>query len=350
MRIAIIGHFGGNEDFNDGQTVKVKSLYNGLIHALGDKVIVDKVDTYYLNHGKLRLIFSLLKALLLDKKIIFLPATNGRKVLFRLMYYFGLILKKDIFHDCIGGALVKELPVHSEWKKYLNSFKANWMESQIQADKLIEMGVQNASYLPNFKNIEPLDKMELKRTFDFPYRFCTFSRVLPEKGIEEAAEAVRFVNEKCGGGTAILDVYGPIQPGCEKWFSELQEIYRGDVEYHGCVDASDSVKVLKDYFALLFPTRFYTEGMPGTIIDAMFSGVPVISRRWAYCDQMIANGVNGISYKFDNPEELSGIVFDCIKNPQKYIEMRERCLCEAEKYTAKTIITRIVSEVLGERI
>ena len=41
--IAIIGHFGGNEEILDGQTVKTKILYNELQNATDWKI--KKIDT-----------------------------------------------------------------------------------------------------------------------------------------------------------------------------------------------------------------------------------------------------------------------------------------------------------------
>lgn len=348
MRIGIIGHFGGNEVFTDGQTVKVMSLYEGLSKRIPKNVKIDKVDTYYLKHGKMKLGLSLIKCIFFDKTIIFLPATNGRKVLFKLMHFIRVIFNKDVYHDCIGGALVKELSENPQWKKYLNGFKANWMESQIQASKLREMGIHNAEYLPNFKNIEPLKESALKMKFDYPLRFCTFSRILPEKGIEDAANAVLKANKAFGSNKAILDIYGPIQNGCEEWFKGILENYGDAVVYHGAVDSLQSVDVLKNYYALLFPTRYYTEGMPGTIIDAMFSGVPVISRRWAYCDQVIKNEYNGLSYDFGKPEILNEIIVACINSPSQLINMRCNCLLEAQKYTEKYVVDRILAEILND--
>lgn len=343
MRIGIIGHFGGKEVFNDGQTVKVKSLYYGLKKVVSPTIIIDRIDTYYLKQNRIKLILSLIRCVCVDKVIIFLPATNGRKVLFKLMYYFSKFLKKEIYHDCIGGALVNELGNHPEWSKYLNGFKSNWMESQIQVEKLLEIGIRNAEYIPNFKTIEPLDVSELKKEFELPLRFCTFSRVLPEKGIEDAAEAIKNVNDIFNKKVAVLDVFGPIQKGSEEWFEELMLKYSDNMVYCGSVQASESVNILKNYFSLLFPTRYFTEGMPGTIIDAMFSGVPVISRKWAYCEQMITNNYNGLFYDFDKPELLSEIILGCVKNPSEIIKMRENCLIEAQKYTEKNVISKIVS-------
>lgn len=345
MRIAIIGHFGGAEAFNDGQTVKVKALYKGLTNRLSNKISIDCIDTYYLKHNMLKLIKDLICCLARDKKIIFLPATNGRKVLFPLMYYVGKILHKDIYHDCIGGALVNEIKEHPKWVNYLNSFASNWMESEIQAKTLNSMGIRNASYLPNFKQIQPISAGELKNFTDLPFAFCTFSRVLEEKGIEDAAKAIDDVNKENSRVVATMDIYGPIQPGSEKWFQQLLERYRDCVIYRGSVEPEQSVITLKPYFALLFPTKYYTEGMPGTILDAMFSGLPVIARRWAYCDQMIKSGFNGISYDFDKPELLKQILLSVVNNPQLINDMRINCINEADKYTENSVISRIVCEL-----
>jgi hypothetical protein len=62
--------------------------------------------------------------------------------------------------------------------------------------------------------------------------------------------------------------------------------------------------VLKDYFALLFPTHFYTEGIPGTVIDAYAAGIPVISAKWESYSDVIDEGVTGIGYK-DGAERAS---------------------------------------------
>ena len=71
--------------------------------------------------------------------------------------------------------------------------------------------------------------------------------------------------------------------------------------------------------------------------------MPVISRKWAYCDQMIKNGYNGISYDFDNPEELEQIILNCIENPDSINNMRKNCLLESLNYTEKYVVDKIIN-------
>lgn len=341
MKIGIIGHFGGPEFFADGQTVKGKSLCEGF--KLYPDVKIEIADTYYLRKKTLYFLFSVLKTVLFNKKIIFLPAHNARPVLFKFLYYAKKLLGKDIYHDCIAGSLDVELLDHPEWIKYLNSFKVNWMESPAQVERLKTQGISNVVYLPNFKNIKPLNKCDLRNEHNLPFTFCTFSRVEPMKGIEDALEAIKKVNQNCHRKMAHLDIFGPIQPGYEKWFEDILQKYHEECDYKGICQPTDSVIALKNYFALLFPTRYYTEGMPGTIIDAMFAGIPVIARRWAWCDNMITNEYNGISYDFEHPELLEKIMMDIAICPEKILSMKCNCLKEADKYSEVKIMKEIIN-------
>ena len=266
--------------------------------------------------------------------------------MFCFFYFVSELLKKEVYHDCIAGSLDRELAGHPKWFKFINEFKVNWMESPEQVEKLQKMGISNVKYLPNFKHIEPVSLEEM-RAFQYskPFRFCTFSRVEPKKGIEDALKVIQQINNT-EGVVAQLDVYGPVQPGFEEWFEQIQNTYRGICNYKGIVDPHDSVGVLKYYFALLFPTQYYTEGMPGTIIDAMFAGVPVIARRWAWCDNMIQSGYNGISYDFDNPELLKEIILQVVNNPQTILSLKENCLKESNKYSEEVIVEKIYQTLI----
>lgn len=339
-RIAIIGHYGADSHCTDGQTIKVRSLVSA-IHTTRPDVDLRIVDTYYfLNKRKIYFGILLLTAMLSCKRIVFFPAARGRQSMFYFFYVIGRLLRKKVYHNCIAGSLDEELSTHPSWLKYLNSFEYNWMESPEQVHKLKELGVKNAVFLPNFKNLEPVqlsDKMSCK---EVKFNFCIFSRILPMKGVEDAVEAIQLINEK-KQVNAHLDIYGPIEKGQEKWFEGLMIKSQRICSYKGIVPYDESVETLKDYFALLFPTRFYTEGMPGTIIDAMFSGLPVIARKWKWCDNMIINGYNGISYSFENPEKLKEILMQVVENPMIILNMKANCIKKSEEYSPQKICRKI---------
>ena len=108
--------------------------------------------------------------------------------------------------------------------------------------------------------------------------------------------------------------------------------------------------VLKNYFALLFPTQFYTEGIPGTIIDAYAAGVPVISSEWESFADVVDDNVTGIGYEFKNNDELIKILENIAADPSLILSMKKNCLTKAEDFTAKYAIGKIlVGGVRAER-
>ncbi|RAP50774.1 MAG: hypothetical protein BZ138_06370, partial [Methanosphaera sp. rholeuAM270] len=141
--------------------------------------------------------------------------------------------------------------------KQLNAFDVNWVESKILADRLAQLGVSNVEYMPNFKELKSADASSIKTPDAPPYRFCTFSRVTPAKGIPDAIKAVTSLNDE--GVQCSLDIYGPIAPDFETDFAEMVQD-NPYAQYCGCVDVNASVEVLQDYSALLFPTTWPGEG------------------------------------------------------------------------------------------
>ena len=65
-------------------------------------------------------------------------------------------------------------------------------------------------------------------------------------------------------------------------FAHLINQNKDFVEYKGVANYNQTVDVLKNYFALLFPTYFHGEGFAGCIIDAFFAGIPIIATDWLY--------------------------------------------------------------------
>ena len=88
--ISIIGHFGGKEEFLDGQTVKTKILYDEL--NLKTKFKIIKVDTYYKNKKPLKLIYQTLIAIMKSNDIIILLSGNGMRMYFPILYFSQLSL------------------------------------------------------------------------------------------------------------------------------------------------------------------------------------------------------------------------------------------------------------------
>ena len=342
MNIGIIGHFGGKEKYNDGQTVKTINIYKGLLNS--GISTVDRIDTYYIKKNPIKFFVTFFKSLFKDEKYIVLLSINGRRILFPILFLLSKF-GKEIYHYSIGGRLAREVEAHPSWKRYVSAFKGNWMESHELTEKLQALGVHNALYVPNFKRLDILREKEFVDAYFAPYRFCIFSRVMEEKGVTDAINAIKIINNKYGKQIATLDIYGPIEPEYKNELLSLIDSTNDSCKYCGVIDSNKSVEALKCYFVLLFPTHWKHEGIPGTIIDAFSAGVPVIARQWQYCKEMITMGKNGYYYEFEKPELLIDMMEYAIVHPEKIIAMKNNCLEKAVEYSEEYVMKQIKSEM-----
>ena len=341
MQICVVGAFGFDDLANTtgGQPVKTRELYSALTSKYG-AAQVSFVETYRWKHRPLQMFGQLLENVPKADVVIMLPAHNGLKIFSWLLQNMKKKSAK-LFYDVIGGWLPTVAQENPKLLRDLQNFDGIWVETSSMANTLRQLGLTQVTVVPNFKSLEPLKPEQLQMPVTEPCHLATFSRVVEEKGITDAIEAVAKVNSKLGKTAFILDIYGPVAPQYAETFEELQQKYEQIVTYKGVADPSESVQILKDYYALLFPTKFYTEGIPGTIIDAYCAGVPVITACWLNHADVFDEGITGCGYSFGKPEELEEVLMELAKNPQKLTDMKKDCLQKAEQYMPHTVIEQI---------
>jgi glycosyltransferase involved in cell wall biosynthesis len=184
-----------------------------------------------------------------------------------------------------------------------------------------------------------------------PYKLCTFSRVMQEKGIGDAVAAVKAVNESLGRTAYELDIYGQIDPNQQAWFAELEGHFPEYIRYCGCVPADQSTQILKNYFALLFPTYYEGEGYANTIVDAYASALPVIATDWHCNSEIITHGSTGFLYDVEQPQMLKTLMEQAMEDPEGIARMKRTCLEEVKKYSPEVLmqtIDRKIREVTGK--
>lgn len=332
-KVSVIGHYAYGLEYLDGQTIKTKIITNELCKKYGESQVL-QFDT----HGGVKTLLKspvyVWRAIKNAENVIILPAHNGLRIFGRLLPFFKMFFKKrKIHYVVIGGWLSKILEKRKGLAKSLKKFDGIYVETNTMKRALVENGFENVFVMSNCKELTPLTVSGLVYQNEAPYKLCTFSRVMKEKGIEDAIEAVKAINSEYGKTMYTLDIYGQIDPAQIEWYDQIKENLPDYVKYCGLVPFDKSVEVLKDYFALLFPTKFYTEGIPGTIIDAYAAGVPVISARWESFNDIVDDHVTGIGYEFNNIRDLKKILVSISKAPSMLNNMKLNCLKKSEVYT-----------------
>lgn len=339
-RIAIVGHFGGSKKFTDGQTVKTVNLYNELTKCTDWDIL--KVDTYYKSRQPLRLLIQLVRVMVTTKDIIILFSTNGRRFLFPLFYIFSLVFKKNVYHNVIGGSLAMDIENYPRYRRYLNSFRVNWTETEFLKKELERQGICNVAVLPNFRRMQSLRKSDLNSVFSEPYAFCTFSRVIKEKGIEDAISAIQKVNENHGHTVCRLDIYGPVGKDYQEQFEAIMAQSDACIRYCGEVSSDKAVDILSGFYATLFPTYWESESNAGTVTESFFAGVPVIATDWRCNPEMIINGYNGIVYPSDMAKTLEEAIQWMLDRKECMGEIKKNCLESAKKYHPDLYMNQVI--------
>lgn len=338
-KVAVIGHYAYGLEYLNGQTIKTKIVTNELCKEYGESEII-QFDT----HGGVKTLLKapvyVWRAMKNTQNIIILPAHNGLRIFGRLLPFFKMFFKKrKIHYVVIGGWLPQFVSKRKRLAKSLKKFDGIYVETNTMKRALEVQGFANIYIMPNCKQLTVLSEAELVYSKKEPYKLCTFSRVMQEKGIEDAINSVKAVNEHFGRTVYTLDIYGQVDPQQTEWFDELKTKFPEYISYGGLVPFGKSVEVLKDYFALLFPTRFYTEGIPGTIIDAYAAGIPVISSKWESFADIIDDNKTGIGFDFDGYNNLVDELFNVAKDPGKLNELKINCLSKSKEFLPSSAVS-----------
>lgn len=342
-KVGIVGHFGGNSSSYGGQTAKTRTVATELERRFG-KERVNRIDTYGGIRAYLRVFFRLPSVLKSCDHFVMLPAHNGVKLLTPAILFWNAFYKKELHYVVIGGWLPNFLKKQKVLAKQLKKFHGIYVETNAMKRALEEQRFANLFVVPNCKELTPISVEEIVYQTQAPYRLCTFSRVMKQKGIEDAVSAVKRANERYDAEVFALDIYGLIDDGDKEWFENAQKNFPGYVQYRGKVPFSESVDVLKTYFALLFPTYYEGEGFAGTLIDAMSAGVPVIASDWKYNPEIVSEDI-GFLFPTRDVDAFTEILC-CIYEDNSLInDKKETCLVKSRQYLPKNAMQVLIDNM-----
>ena len=335
-KYGIIGSFVIGKNTYGGQSIKTRNFTEALETKIG-KENVFRVDTYGWKKHPFRLIFNILGILNKSEEIVILPADRGVLVIPRLVKFLRGFRKIKLHYVVIGGWLPEFLLNRKTLSRVLKKYDGIYVETNSMKTALECQGFTNIYVLPNFKKLHILEENELIYPEGYPLRLCTFSRVMKEKGIEDAINAVIKANEKLQTTAFSLDIYGQVDGNYETLFTDIKKSLPSYIKYMGMADGSKSTSIIKNYFVLLFPTYFYGEGYPGTLLDAFSAGVPTIASDWRYNGEIVG-GDKGLLHEPKNVEALADLLVDVYQDMNIVISKKENCLNYAVTMTPENII------------
>ena len=344
-KVAILGHFALGMEKANGQTIKTKIVGKALRKEIGEEQVgfFDTMGGWWF---LIKMPFIMLRMLWSYRNIVIMPAYKGVHLIALLIVLLNIPFRRKLHYVVIGGWLPEYVCKYPILRMAVRKIHVVYVETRYMLDALQREGYHNVKLMPNFKPIRIKEEKDLRHPATPPFPLCTFSRVMKEKGIEDAALAVRKCNESLGYKAFTLDIYGLIQKGQEAWFEQLMSNQPEEIRYCGIAPFDKSTEVLGQYFALLFPTRFRTEGFAGTLTDAMSAGVPPIASDCPSNKELIADGKTGLLFAMGNAGQLADILMRCAANPAIVNDMRAECLRKAKEYLPENVIKILASEMV----
>ncbi|WP_224826191.1 glycosyltransferase family 4 protein [Cognatishimia sp. MH4019] len=151
-------------------------------------------------------------------------------------------------------------------------------------------------------------------------RFLFVGRLLRSKGLVVLADATRRLRNR--GHAFTLSVLGPMDTNPDAiTAAELDAWQRGDVlQYLG--ETRDVAPYLAATDVFVLPTML-REGVPRTILEAMASGLPVITTDAPGCGETIEDGVSGLVVPAGDADALAAGMERFLTTPELVTQMGE---------------------------
>lgn len=327
MKILVLGYFGYVTNQLDGQTIKTRDVYSLL--KKNSKEQIDYFDTQTFQESKVNLV-KMLTLLIKSDIVFYLPAHNNLKYIFPVIYIVSKLSRTKVNYLVVGGWLygfLQNKPIH---RYMLTRIKGVYSETESLYSSLQKYNFNNVHKLHNFRMIK-YPTLNLKSTRKETINLVFMARIHPLKGVDLLFELDKAI-KKADIHNASIDIYGPILTSYEdEFFSKIQS---SSVRYCGIIEPANIYAVLQQYDLMLFPTKYYTEGFPGTILDAYISGIPVIATNWLNAEEFIDSGETGYIVDFDNDDDFIEKVVGILKRPQELYKLKEYVLIKRNKYSS----------------
>lgn len=331
-RLLLIGNFGYKTNKLDGQTIKTRNVYK----LIKQKALhsVDFFDTSDSNFVKLlKLICNILRS----HYIILVPASRSLELFLPIVFILTKLIRIDFIVLCVGGWQVeffegigyKRHMLHLRMCKKIKAFlpEVECVTKELKS----KYGFRNCETFTNFR----ISQNFIKDTNKTEYLKLVFmARINRLKGYEmifKFAELIADRNLKIK-----IDFWGPINENDKVDFENRIFKNRSIVQYKGVLQPEDINITLSRYDILLFPTQYYTEGIPGTIIDAYMAGLPVIATDWKYAKEVIKDGVCGKIVPFENSQEcFNNAILELYENRDLLNNLKKNTKIGLEPFSEK---------------
>lgn len=291
-RIVTIGSFGFGEGSPSGQRVKSQNVYH-LLKETGNNVsFIEMIGIMKRPLAFLRMA----KEIWNSDAVFCMPAQRNLVTVFPIICRIARIKEIPVHYIVVGGWLAEFIEERKQLQRLLSSIAGIHCQTQELSDTLTKKyDFRNTDVFPNFRIT---DFKSTPHHTPGVLKLVFMARINKLKGLDNIF-AIGDLIKEAKMNNVTIDFYGPIHDEDKSYFE--QNIERYDfMRYVKSLDPSEIYTTLEQYDAMLLPTHYYTEGFPGSVLDAYISGIPVIVTKWQYATEFVEHGISGLIVPFDD--------------------------------------------------
>lgn len=167
----------------------------------------------------------------------------------------------------------------------------------------------------------------------------------PTKGITDVVRSVKLIKER-GVNGFVLDVVGAWRDSeTKETCLHLVEEHALPVTFHGPAYNADKFEFMAQADVFVF-TPCDPEGHPWVLVEALASGLPVISTDRGAITESVRDGINGFIVEARNPQQIANRVQRLIEHP----ELRSRQARASRKHYEENFTEEKMVEHLSTAI
>jgi glycosyltransferase involved in cell wall biosynthesis len=246
---------------------------------------------------------------------------------------FALLMRKPLFVRHCGNWFVQRTVAEKFWKWSMEFFGGgrNVMYATGGSSEAPSRRNPNLKWIfsSSLRREQIAGRQALTLPADGKIRLAIACRQEARKGTDIVIDSMPDILQAFPN--ASLDVIGDgsLLP---KLKQQVQDLGLTDkVTFHGKLEHANVISVLKQNHVFCYPTSA-SEGFPKVVLEALASGMPVITTRVSVLPDLISSGC-GVLLDSSSSTELSKAVIDICSDSNKYEEMSSKAIETAQKYS-----------------